>query len=103
MGKKIFDLSNSSFVKIIKYAASRTGTEIVEISRWYPSSKICSAAGTSWKIFRCECANGAWQMLSTARITDKDRLLKLSNSGGNSAAVAKSKLASAAVQLHSRF
>ena len=44
-GKKISDLSHSGFIKILKYAASITGTEVVEISRWYPSSKTCSACG----------------------------------------------------------
>lgn len=41
-GKKVSDLSHSSFVKILKYAGSQTGTEVIEISRWYPSSKTCS-------------------------------------------------------------
>jgi putative transposase len=44
-GKKISDLSHSNFVKILKYAASRTGTEVIKISRWYPSSKTCSTCG----------------------------------------------------------
>ena len=44
-GKKISDLSHSGFIKILKYTASMTGTEVVEISRWYPSSKTCSACG----------------------------------------------------------
>jgi len=44
-GKQISDLSQYSFIKILKYAASRTGTQIVEISRWYPSSKTCSVCG----------------------------------------------------------
>ena len=44
-GRQISDLSHSGFVKILKYAASMTGTEVVEISRWYPSSKTCSNCG----------------------------------------------------------
>jgi len=44
-GKRISDLSHSSFVRILKYVASVTGTKIVEISRWYPSSKTCSVCG----------------------------------------------------------
>ena len=44
-GKKISDLSHSSFVRVLKYTASQSGTEIIEISRWYPSSKTCSACG----------------------------------------------------------
>jgi len=44
-GKKVSDLSHSSFVKILKYMASRCGTEVVEIWRFYPSSKTCSTCG----------------------------------------------------------
>jgi transposase len=44
-GKKISDLSHGSFVNILKYAAYVTGTEVIEISRWYPSSKTRSVCG----------------------------------------------------------
>jgi putative transposase len=44
-GKKVSDLSHSSFVDILKYQATKTGCLIVEIDRFYPSSKTCSACG----------------------------------------------------------
>jgi len=44
-GKKISDLSHSSFVAIIKYQCSKTGSTVVEIDRFYPSSKTCSDCG----------------------------------------------------------
>lgn len=41
-GKKISDLSHSSFVNILKYQCSKTGSNVIEIPRFYPSSKTCS-------------------------------------------------------------
>jgi len=41
-GKKISDLSHSKFVQILKYQAAKIGTTVVEIPRFYPSSKTCS-------------------------------------------------------------
>jgi len=42
-GRKISDLSHSSFVNILKYQCSKTGSTVIEIPRFYPSSKTCSA------------------------------------------------------------
>lgn len=44
-GRKISDLGFSDFVKILEYQASKTGSQIVKIPRFYPSSKTCSACG----------------------------------------------------------
>ena len=41
-GKKVSDLSHRSFIKILKYQCSKTGSTVVEIPRFYPSSKTCS-------------------------------------------------------------
>ncbi|MCL1999640.1 MAG: transposase [Turicibacter sp.] len=41
-GKKISDLSHSKFVQILKVQAVKFGTTVVEIPRFYPSSKTCS-------------------------------------------------------------
>lgn len=40
-GKKINDLSHSSFVSTLKHIAMKYGTIIHEIDRWHPSSKEC--------------------------------------------------------------
>src|ERR1035437_8120023 len=41
----IAELSLSEFKRILKYKAERHGRIIVEISRWFASSKICSGCG----------------------------------------------------------
>lgn len=45
-GKKVSDLSHGSFVNILKYACSKSGSQVVEIDRFYPSSKTCSVCGS---------------------------------------------------------
>lgn len=44
-GKKISDLGHSSFVNILKYQCAKVGSTVVEIDRFYPSSKTCSECG----------------------------------------------------------
>jgi putative transposase len=44
-GRKISDLGHGQFVNILKYQCSKTGTTVVEIPRFYPSSKTCSNCG----------------------------------------------------------
>lgn len=44
-GRKIGDYGFSDFVSILQYAASKAGTQIVHVDKWYPSSQICSACG----------------------------------------------------------
>ena len=44
-GRKIADLGFYNFIQILKYEASKTGTKIVFIDRYYASSQICSECG----------------------------------------------------------
>ena len=44
-GRKISDLGFSEFVSILKYEATKTGTAVVEIDRYYPSSQTCHKCG----------------------------------------------------------
>jgi len=44
-GKKISDLSHSSFVNILKQQAAKSVVSVVEIPRFFPSSKTCSKCG----------------------------------------------------------
>jgi len=40
-GKKISDLSHSSFINKLTYVASKYGVTVHKIDKWYPSSKTC--------------------------------------------------------------
>jgi putative transposase len=44
-GRKISDLSHSSFVNILKHIATKYNTTIFQIPRFYASSKTCSECG----------------------------------------------------------
>jgi putative transposase len=44
-GKKVSDLGHSQFVNILKYQCAKAGTAVVEIPRFFPSSKTCSDCG----------------------------------------------------------
>lgn len=44
-GRKISDLGHSQFINILKYQCSKTGAVVVEIPRFYPSSKECFDCG----------------------------------------------------------
>ena len=44
-GRKISDLGFADFVNKLKYAAYKTGSTVVEIDRFYPSSQLCSDCG----------------------------------------------------------
>jgi putative transposase len=48
-GKKISDLSFSSFILKLKYLASAKGKRLVFIGRFEPSSKTCSVCGYIYK------------------------------------------------------
>ena len=42
-GRKVNDLAFGSFVQKLEYVASKYGTKVVKVDRFYPSSKTCSA------------------------------------------------------------
>ena len=41
-GRKVSDLGFASFVEILHHVASKTGTLVQHIDRWFPSTKLCS-------------------------------------------------------------
>lgn len=61
-GRKVSDLGFASFVSILEHQATKTGSTIVKIDRWCPSSKECHCCGTINKklslrdrIWTCAC------------------------------------------------
>lgn len=47
LARSISDVSWSTFVSMLEYKADWYGKQLVKISRWYPSSQICSACHQS--------------------------------------------------------
>ncbi len=44
-GRKVSDLGFASFVDTLHHVANKTGTIVQHISRWFPSTKLCSTCG----------------------------------------------------------
>ena len=44
-GKKVNDYSFAAFTTILEYVASRYGTTIVKVDKWFPSSQLCYDCG----------------------------------------------------------
>jgi putative transposase len=44
-GRKANDLAIGSFILKLQYVATKYGTEVVKVPRWYPSSHLCSGCG----------------------------------------------------------
>lgn len=70
-GKKVSDLSHSSFIDKLTYVASKYGVTIHKIDKWYPSSKTCE----------CGCINKGlslrdrtWVCPACGAINDRDIL-----------------------------
>ena len=70
-GKKVSDLSHSSFIDKLTYVASKYGVTIHKIDKWYPSSKTCE----------CGCINKGlslrdrtWVCPSCGAVNDRDVL-----------------------------
>lgn len=44
-GRKVSDLGFAEFVAILQQVAAKTGTKIVQVDRWLPTSRACAACG----------------------------------------------------------
>ena len=62
-GKSTLDNGYGMFLNMLEYKQADRGHYLVKISRWYPSSQLCSHCGRRHKlslrnrIYRCECGN----------------------------------------------
>ena len=91
-GRKVSDLGFYSFVKILEYEAMKSGSRVIKIDRYYPSSQICSV---------CSCKNPevkdlrirSWKCPSCGAEHDRDR-----NAAKNILRVGASTLAGDAVR-----
>lgn len=70
-GKKVSDLSHSSFINKLTYIASKYGVIVHKIDKWYPSSKTCE----------CGCINKGlslrdrtWVCPACGSVNDRDVL-----------------------------
>ena len=45
LARSVSDVSWSKFLGMLEYKGTWYGTKIIQVSRWYPSSQVCSECG----------------------------------------------------------
>ena len=70
-GRKISDLSHSSFVEKLIYIASKYGVKVYKIDRFYPSSKTCECGYIHKEL---SLKDRTWECPNCHRINDRDLL-----------------------------
>ena len=71
-GRKISDYGFSEFVEILEYQASKTGTIIQKIDRYYASSQMCSVCGNQNPITK-DLRVREWTCPQCGTVHDRDR------------------------------
>ena len=71
-GRKIGDLSFYEFVQKLEYVATKYGTTIVKVDRFYPSSQICSECGYQNKSTK-NLSVREWICPECGTVHDRDR------------------------------
>jgi putative transposase len=63
-GRKVSDLGFAEFVDILHQVATKTGTEIVQVDPWLPTSKACASCGALQEMplleRRYDCPDCGW-------------------------------------------
>lgn len=70
-GKKVSDLSHSSFINKLTYIASKYGVIVHKIDKWYPSSKTCECGLVNKNL---SLRDRTWVCPSCGAINDRDIL-----------------------------
>jgi len=70
-GKKISDLSHSEFINKLMYVATKYGTTVHQIDRWYPSSKTCECGFVNKNL---SLRDRTWCCPKCGSINDRDFL-----------------------------
>jgi len=70
LARSIQELSLCRFKEILKYKAAWYGREVIEVSRWFPSSKLCSCCG--YKNQELTLKDRSWVCLECGVSHDRD-------------------------------
>ena len=71
-GKKVNDYGFAAFIKILDYVASRYGTTIVKVDKWFPSSQLCYDCGYKNKEVKNVHVR-EWKCQNCGKHHDRDR------------------------------
>jgi putative transposase len=70
LAKSIQELSLNRFKTILRYKAEWYGREVIEVSKWFPSSKLCGACG--YKNQELELKDRTWVCPECGVVHDRD-------------------------------
>lgn len=70
-GKKVSDLSHSSFINKLMYIASKYGVIVHKIDKWYPSSKTCECGFVNKNL---SLRDRTWFCPKCGSVNDRDLL-----------------------------
>lgn len=70
-GKKVSDLSHSSFINKLTYIASKYGVIVHKIDKWYPSSKTCECGLVNKNL---SLRDRTWVCPACGSVNDRDVL-----------------------------
>lgn len=78
-GRKVSDLAYTEFVSILEWVAFKNGSQVIRVSRWFPSSKGCHVCGSinneltlKDRIWRCPCCGETLDRDVNAAINIRD-------------------------------
>lgn len=71
LAKAIADIGFSEFVRQLEYKAEMYGAIIHKVSRWFPSSKLCSSCG--YKLHELKLSTRKWECPSCGSFHDRDQ------------------------------
>ena len=81
LAKAIQDASFGTLVSILKYKAAWHNRRIIEIGRYYPSSKICSCCGHKMDYMGLEVRNWTCPICGTNHDRDVNAAINIMNEG----------------------
>lgn len=71
-GQKVNEYGFASFGNILAYVASRYGTTLIKVDKWFPSSQLCSDCGFQNKAVK-DVRIRAWECPNCHTYHDRDR------------------------------
>lgn len=69
-GRKMADLGHGNFLRILKHVATKLGTRLQKVDRFFPSSKLCHVCGQ--KNTQLELSDRIWMCEGCHTVHDRD-------------------------------
>jgi len=81
LAKSIADVSLAEFVRQVEYKAGWYGKTVIKVSRWFPSSKMCSSCNYVIETLPLSVRNWSCPKCATEHDRDKNAAINILNEG----------------------